>query len=371
MQLFKSLPVFLRWIGRITGIGLILWAWSWFAWAEPQPIVVLLSSTDKVGSAANEQLLIGIRRHLPADQSLKVVRLDDFSHFRAAWQAVLQLKPRLMISPLHKADVLQVIQSSPHIPVIALNQSPISHPQVWQFALTAEQPVYQLALHLAEKGMTELLLLGVNTPLATRLSQSFLAVQEESIKEHLRYKNSEQLLAGLYAITGYHNSHRRIQALAQLIDEPVVAMPWLRQDVEALVLFAPLADALEVSHRVDYAWGQSFSLYWVDTGANATSDYVRSLPNWGRMKSFMPFYQVEAMQQQRSKADSFFTALGEDAIRVGLARLSSYDAVKRIQLTGATGYLSLDAEQRIHARWPLVWLGDGQVEVIDEGYLAE
>lgn len=344
----------------------LLWALPLAAWAEQQPIVVVLSATAQVGQEANDQLLMGIRRYLPAGQSLKVVRLDDFAHFQAAWRATLQLNPKLVIGPLHKTDVQQLIQASPKIPVIALNQSPLVHPQVWQFALTAEQPVYQLAMHLAEKSMAELLILVVNRPHAHRLLHSFLSVQDASIKERLIYHDSEQLLAALYAITGYHKSRRRIELLEKLVHEPMVSMPWLRQDVEALVLFAPLADALEVSHQVDYAWGQSFSLYWVDTGVNATSDYVRSTPNWGRMKSFMPFYQIEAMRQQRAKKDGFFTALGEDVVRLALARLSNQYAYNTLLFKGALGYLTMDEEQRIHSRWPLVWLGDGQVEIIEE-----
>jgi hypothetical protein len=229
-------------------------------------------------------------------------------------------------------------------------------------------------MHLAEKSMTDLLMLGVNESHANRLSHSFLSVQDASIKERLIYQDSEQLLSALYAITGYHKSHRRIAFLEKLVQEPLVAMPWLRQDVEALVLFAPLADALTVSHLVDYAWGQSFSLYWIDTGVNPTSDYVRSTPNWGRMKGFMPFYQIEAMQQKRAKKDGFFTALGEDAMRLALVRLSSTalaNELKQLSVKGANGYLTLDSEQRIHARWPLVWLGEGQVEVIDEWDIVE
>lgn len=336
------------------------------SWAESQPIVVMLNSTDQVGQGANDQLLIGVRRYLPAEQVLKVVRLDDFAHFQAAWQATLALSPKLVISPLHKSDVQQLIQLSPKIPVIALNQTALLHPKVWQFTVNAEQSVYQLALHLADKSMTDLLLLGVNSPHANRLVNSFLSVQDASIKERLVYQNSDQLLAALYAITGYHKSRRRIEQVETLLQEPLTAMPWLRQDVEALVLFAPLADALEVSHQVDYAWGQSFSLYWVDTGVNPTRDYVRSTPNWGRMKSFMPYYQIEAMQQQRPKTDNFFTALGEDAMRLAVMRLSNSSTNKELLLKGSTGDLTLDAEQRIQVRWPLVWLGDGQVDLVDD-----
>lgn len=352
----------------LAGLLLIL---PWATWAEPPPIVVLLSSSEQVGSEANTQVLQGVRRHLPADQPLKVVRLDDFAHFKAAWRAVLQLQPKLVIGPLHKSDVQQLIALSPQLPVIALNQTSSVHAQVWQFALTAEQSAYQLARHLAEKSITEVLMLGVNTPHANRLSQSFLAVQDASIKERLIYQQSDQLVAALYAITGYHKSRRRISQLENLLEQPLVAMPWLRQDVEALLLFAPLADALEVSHQVDYAWGQSFSLYWVDTGANASVDYVRSTPNWGRMKTFMPYYQIEAMQQQRAKSDGFFTALGEDSMRLALARLSLPHSAFKMPFKGATGDLTLDQEQRIQARWPLVWLGDGQVEVIDDDATLE
>jgi outer membrane PBP1 activator LpoA protein len=366
MQRLNLAPISIFCKASWIAVNWLLLVFPMFVCAQQQPIVVLLSATEQVGHEANVQLIKGIKRHLPPEHWLQVVRLDDFNHFSTAWQAVLDLNPKLVIGPLHKEDVQKLIQTAPKIPVIALNQTSLSHPMVWQFSLTAEQPIYQLAIHLAEKDMSELLLLSVNSSQAMRLTQSFMAVHEASIKERLIYQSSEQLLAALYTITGYHKSRRRIQELEKLIQEPLVAMPWLRQDVEALVLFSSLADAIEVSHQVDYAWGQSFSLYWVDTGANSTSDYVRSLPNWGRMKSFMPFYQIEAMQQQRLKTDGFFTALGEDAIRLSLMRLSHAPRSKDSRLKGSLGYLHVDAQQRIQTHFPLVWLGDGQVDVIND-----
>ncbi len=356
---------------RLTWVVLLLMGCFTVQAAAQQPIVLLLSAAEQTDDLANRQLVIGAKRLLPSDQLFKVVRVDDFQHFRAAWHAVEQLNPRLVIGPLHKSDVDALIKLSPKFPVISLNQSSLSHPLVWQFAWTPESSVYQLALHLAEKNIVDLLSLSMNSRHATRLVSSFLAVTDVKLVDRLIYLSSDQLTTGLYALTGYNKSRRRIQALEALLETPLVAMPWLRQDVEALVLFAPLADAVEVSQRVDYAWGQSFSLFWVDTGSNGLRDYVRSLPNWGRMKSFMPWYQVEAMQQKRSVNDSFFTALGEDAMRLALIRLShpSINAqgfMQGARIQGSLGYLSKDTLQRIQLRLPLVWLGDGAVEVIDE-----
>jgi outer membrane PBP1 activator LpoA protein len=371
MKLSNLIDFVWRLFPRFTYFSCLLMTLPLVCWADQQPIVVLLSSTEQVGKEANKQLLTGLKRYLPSDQPLQVVRLDEFDHFQSAWRAVLQLAPKLVISPLNKRDVQQLIQASPKVPVIALNQSNSFHAQVWQFVIRAEQPAYQLALHLAEKSMTELLMLSVNTEHGRRLSQSFLSVQDSVIKDHLIYQDREQLLAALYALTGYQKSRRRIESIEKLLQEPITVIPWFRQDVDALVLLTPLTDALEVSHRVDYTQGQSLSLYWVDTGAHSTYDYVRSLPNWGRMKTFMPFYLIEAMQQKRANKDSFFTALGEDAMRLALVRMSNQPAANRLLFKGATGYLSMDDEQRIHARWPLVWLGDSQVEVIEKTHLYD
>lgn len=326
-------------------------------------IVVLLSSEQQISEQANAQLLTGIRRMLPHSYQLQSVYRDDFSSLKAAWQAVMQLQPQLVIGPLYKQDVRDVIALAPTVPVIALNQVSVSHPNVWQFSLSANQLAEQLANYLSQKDMTRLLVLSHYSPMANQLQLAFRQQSTAKVVDTLLYRQPSELLSALYAITRLNTSRSRIEQLQALIDQPIAAAPWLRQDVDAMVLFLPLADALEVSHQIDYLWNEALNVFWVDTGANALSDYVRSTLSWGRMKALMPNFYVQAMQQHRSKEDDWFTALGEDAMRLAIERLAN----THIQwpMNGSLGQLTLDDQQYIRVHWPLVWLGDGHVDYAD------
>lgn len=271
------------------------------------PVVLLLPQSTSEQAAASQAIAQGVKAVLGS----QVVSLnqDDYADFTSAWRAVMRLRPGAVVGPLHESDVSRLVALAPTIPVVALNRTAQKHANVWQLAMRTELPVYQLALHLADKGVEKVLLLSHQDAVSQRLHDALLAVSAAEQVDWVSYREPRELAAAASVLLRSRKGRERVQNLTNLLAQSVHAYPWVRQDADAVVIVAPLADALTLSYQIDYLWGQELSLYWVDSGTNPLSDYVRSASNWGRMKTFMPHYQLSAMRRAPIAVD-FFRRLG-------------------------------------------------------------
>lgn len=362
MVRFRLLSIICRFI-----FSSLLITFSVFAYAQ-QPIVLILSAKDALEVDANQQLLVGIKRALPQSERLAVVKLETFLQFEQAWQHILTLNPKLIIGPLqkHSANLVanQAIHQAKPIPVISLNRVMIEHPLIWQFALTDALPAYQLAKELAEQDIQSHLLLAMNSDRSLKLMQQFLDVSDAKATDQLIYNNTTQLLASFYLLTGFHKSRQRIESIQSLIGQPLDAIPWLRQDAQALILFSPLTHAIEISHQLGQTFQHPVTLYWIDSGSHSVEDYVRSSANWGNVKTFMPTYLIQAMKRESTHNENFFSALGQDVVSMALHRLSVFQATP-FSFRGNLGRLELDRQGLVQLNMPLVWLTDGSIHVLD------
>ncbi len=325
-------------------------------------IVLLLPQTTAEQAAASNAIVSGVQEIL--GNQVTLVDRGLYADFSAAWRAVSHLRPSAVIGPLHEQDVAALVALAPKIPVLALNQTLKSHANVWQLSVRTELPVYQLALHLADKGVEKIVILSHQDAVCERLYQALLDVGSAEMIDWVTYHRQNELAAATSVLLHLTKGRARVQSLATLLARPLQGYPWVRQDADALVMVAPLADALTLSYQVDYLWGQALSLYWIDSGTNILSDYVRSTSNWGRMKTFMPAYQLSAMQR-RSTDSSFFRALGQDAGRLLQLRLGRNVWDDGSILEGSLGELSMGEDNHIQIKLPLVWLGDGQADQVD------
>jgi len=345
-------------------VGLLFAVWACLApIAEAAESIVLLLPQSTAGQvAASKAIAQGVKSVLAAQVVL--VNQDDYPDVASAWAAVMRLRPTAVVGPLHENDVSALVDLAPKIPVLALNQTAKQHANVWQLAMRTELPVYQLALHLADKGVEKVLLLSHQDAVSQRLHDALLAVSAAEQVDWVSYREPRELAAAASVLLRSRKGRERVQSLTNLLAQSFHAYPWVRQDADAVVIVAPLADALTLSYQIDYLWGQELSLYWVDSGTNSLSDYVRSAANWGRMKTFMPHYQLSAMRRAPIAVD-FFQALGQDAGRLLQLRLGRDVWDDGSVLEGSLGELSMGENHHIDIKLPLVWLGDGQVDQVD------
>lgn len=352
----------LRQSSVLFGLVFTLFYLSSFAVLAEVRVVLLLSQATQEQAAASNAIARGVKESLSA--KVIVVDRDAYADMYTAWQAVMRLRPDAVVGPLHESDVAALVRLAPTIPVLALNQTAQSHANVWQLSMRTELPVYQLALHLVDKGVEKVLVLTHQDGLSDRLYHALLEVGSVQLSDWVSYREQSELPAATSLLLHSAKGRARVQNIGNLLAQPITAFPWVRQDADAVILFAPLADALVLSYQVDYLWGQDLSLYWIDSGSNLLSDYVRSAANWGRMKTFMPWYQLAAMRHT-PVSDGFFQALGQDAGHLLQLRLARDVWDDGSVLDGSLGELSMGQDNRITIKLPLSWLGDGQVDQVD------
>jgi hypothetical protein len=339
-----------------------------FAWcvlfslsvSAQQPVVLLLPQ-DRYPQAT-DQLMQGVRDVLSSP--IQLVNVDDYPTLAKAWQAVQLAKPMAVIGPLEREQVEQLSVLARGIPVIALNQSIRSYANVWQLALRQEQTLYQLVSHWAARGVESVAVITHQGEKAKKLLATLTEVWPVPLVEVIAYNNRDQVLAASRVLLHSQSGRMRIDRLGQLLQQSLQSVPWVRQDIDAVVVLAPLEDALSLSYHIDYLRGQDLNLYWLDTGIDGLPAYVRSGPNWGRMKTYMPRYQLKAMQRVENNVD-FFRALGRDAARVLQLRLGLGQWEAGVVIEGDLGDLTMGDEQRIQIQLPMVWLGEGLVDFIE------
>lgn len=324
--------------------------------SSAQPIVVLLSPDELVSQQVNEQLLIGVRREMPTTQPYFVIAMDDFADLKTAWQAVLQLNPQLVIGPLHKQNIEQLVALDPTVPVVALNRVAAQHPLIWQIDVAAIHPLAQLKTHLLDNDIHNLLLLSHYSDKANDAYQQLSSDDPAHFHiESIIYQRKDELLAALYALTEYTSNRQRVEGLQQLVVTPFVTRHWFRQDADAMVLLMPLADALEVVNQLRYIGHEDLPVFWLDTAAAPLSQFVRARHQWPWLYTLLPQFYVTAMQSNNAVDDNWFTALGEDSIKLAL-QLERLNAAHDVSIEGSLGKLSLHQNHIIRIDLPLVEL---------------
>lgn len=350
---------------RFLLLGWLLLASALFAGrVEAAPVVALLPLSGEQ-AAAGREVLKGMRAGL-AGQRVVAVDRNLYPTLGAAWKAVMAHQPSLVVGPLAAEDVSLLPGLSPAVPVIALNRVG-SEPAglIWHLDLSVQAEVQQMVGQLLHKGVERLLVLMDVSVHAQRRWLLFKSLWPQSVVDVVRYEQSRELPSAISVLMHSPSSRTRLTRLREVLPELTAIRPWVRQDADAVLLLTPLADALELSHRVDYLWGQDYSLLWLDSGQSGVEEYVRSLPNWGRMQTMMPTYLMLAMQERPMQLSNFFHALGQDVARLVQVRLASGDVWDDgAWLEGSLGAIRVSRSGRIQVSYPLVWLADGRADPV-------
>ncbi len=91
--------------------------------------------------------------------TLRFVHDDEQQPIDQLLAKAISPQTQLVIGPLARERVEALIASAPQVPVLALNQVPEEHPNVWEFALAPEEDVNSLIRLMRADGVHELLLL--------------------------------------------------------------------------------------------------------------------------------------------------------------------------------------------------------------------
>ena len=140
---------------KILGLGLLACISS--VQAE---VLIILPETGPLARAASSIKQGFLSAYATSGQKvpLKWVNSDQKKIPQLLKQHVSK-KTQMVIGPLARQDVEQLVQSKPRIRTLSLNESSLSAPNIWQFSLSKKADAAALQQQIAQDGIQQLLVL--------------------------------------------------------------------------------------------------------------------------------------------------------------------------------------------------------------------
>jgi outer membrane PBP1 activator LpoA protein len=159
--------------------GLLLAALASAA-ANAEEIAVLLPQTGaaaKAGTAVRDGLLAAYYQAGGAENTSLALNFRDSGamvQVSPALDTLLTPSTRLLIGPLLREHVSELLASPPAVPVLALNRMPGRNtPGIWQFALAPEDEIAPLAAQMKRSGISRVRILMQPDEAGERVRQAF------------------------------------------------------------------------------------------------------------------------------------------------------------------------------------------------------
>ena len=329
------------------------------ATAGLQKIAVLLPLSGKLAEPANA-LKAGLEQaNLAAGNKLAFTYYDENSASMPELLAKAQQNgAQLVIGPLQKNKVEQLITSQVSIPVLALNQlgNQPAADNLYYFSLSPEDEAAQIAQKIHEDGLKNPLLLLPSNALGDRTAAGFnsywqsLEIGDATIA---KFRSRDELLTLLRQKLGGSAAGATLQAgqVQSLADDPANDP----NRVDAVFMLASAFEASNIKSSIDMMLGDSpvrpnYYLGSKSNGSGLRADVALALNGmqlgdmpW--MLNRMPdeFAKAKAALPQASGDQLRLYAMGFDAANL-LNQLSELRQNPEMSLNGLTGVLRVTTD---------------------------
>lgn len=123
-------------------------------------VLVILPESGPMARAGNsiKQGIDAAHQSSNANIQLKFVNSDQKS-IKSLLSTHVKKSTQMVIGPLARKDVEQLIQENPKIPVLALNEVGLKHRNVWQYSLSKEEDATALVNVMQQDKITDIMIL--------------------------------------------------------------------------------------------------------------------------------------------------------------------------------------------------------------------
>ena len=273
----------------------------------------------------------------------------------------------LIIGPLHKHQVTEIMNLSPSIPVLALNvptDTQTKHPQIKIFTFTISDEIKQIVRAMRIQNHRRILAIGVDNDWGHRnigtLTQywhtdsSYQVVDSHYLSKKSNYKEQ---LADLLAID---ESQQRHKGLRQIIGQDLHYTPYRRKDIDAIFIALHPQDLRQIKPLLAFLFADDIPVYATSSGYSGTMSSDTNNDINGIYSITLPWLLEDNMikriltqDSQFNVAQTQFYAMGSDAFYLS-QRLHTVGNDTGDVYHGAVGNLTLEADQRFHRRQ--VWI---------------
>ena len=281
----------------------------------------------------------------------------------------VQAKAQWIIGPLLKPEVEQLYQLESQIPVLTLNyldqmQASSVHSHIFQLGLSITDEARFIAEQAGNAGCLNALMIQINSDRGDRGAAALKAVWEQSggvIVEQEKITADSDLaaiLSRMLRVTNQQVATAKTYFNRTLTAEEAEELAFLgrREDTECLFLLAPASQARQIRPLLAFYLANDLPVYATSDIHDLTSTqrqsrdldgiYFAEIP-W-LLDTHNPLRAQLLRNAQYSEMQRYerFIALGIDAFSV-YPELVRMDRTPQLQITAATGTLTLDAKQQI------------------------
>jgi outer membrane PBP1 activator LpoA protein len=288
---------------------------------------------------------------------------------------------QLIIGPLDKENLQSLADTTAfNIPVLALNHIPgLQKNRLYQFSLSPLDDVEQITDKARMDGQQQaLLLIPENTPgkrIGNYLTEYWQG-KNGSILETQTYNPKEtDFSQPIQKLLNLDESEQRYNKLLSLIPG-IKYTPRRRQDADAIFLSAYSAEARSINPQLQFYQAGNLPLYamptvytgQVNTSLDSDLNKITFCDTpWLFNAAYQGELSMEALKDTWKQFPSSYlrlVAMGIDAYNLA-TRLNDLETSP---YAGATGNLSLTADQRIQRKLTCAQFTNGQPEVIGQAY---
>lgn len=211
-------------------------------------VVVLLPTTGALAHAAHS-IQDGLNAAYYAANVRPTLRFvaDNGQPLKSLLKQQLNAQTELLIGPLDRQRVAELIKLNPSIPVLALNQVEADAASVWEFALAPEEDAFALEQRIKAEGVTELLVLREAGQTQTqRFEQAFnqrwkgIWVDQRQVPQQLLPHQALLLLGRPQWLSQQQGLPKQRVYTTALAVDPSVVLPNQIQFCDVTALYQPL-----------------------------------------------------------------------------------------------------------------------------------
>ncbi len=338
---------------------------------QPLAILPLTGTYGPLGQA----LLEGLQSQL--DNSLQVVDSALFEKPSQLWSLVsLYYQPSMIFGPLRPDWSLALSQLNTTIPMLTFNSQTQLQPNVRSFAPNKRDRLQFLNFFLQ---FQEVERLGVlYRPIKEKTQQAYLPLWQQLNQQHLppfKVQKVQAITAGVDQAFGQlvnaNLSQKRARWLQHTLGEHLHYQARARQDLQAIVMFAPLEQALQGRPLMTYYHLDQNSFIWLPEPLPTQEQLQKSLPVWQQTYGVFPAYFQLPRSAEFKKSPSFseknstvgiFYALGEATIKILTALQTNRDRPPPQLFQTHIGKVWVDQTMQFHLIPKIVWLDEGQIQ---------
>jgi outer membrane PBP1 activator LpoA protein len=354
---------------------------------RPEKIALLLPVTGRLGitgQAIKDGFMAAYYQNLQKHQKVPEIVIVDTAEgdITQHYQKALDQGAQLVVGPLRKSN-LEKLNSLPHlsVPILGLNyinNELVSAEKLYQFGLSPEDEVRQIAQQAWRDGHKKVAVLALKGAWGERAYKAFEEMWLSlggKIAEVQYYERNKDYNKPIKKLLNIDDSQVRAKRLRWVLAEKIEFTSRRRQDVDWIFLLAFPKEGRQIKPALSFHFASDLPVYASSHIYNGETSYTYNRDLNGVNFLDIPWIlhndpikaSLKKHYSKRLNSQNRLFALGVDAFQLHL-RLQVLEALDYSRYYGKTGTLALDNDRRVLRKLTWAKFKRGNVRLSENKY---